>query len=228
MSIDTEFSKYANQYDKYNIIQQIVSKALIREIDFQPKTILDLGCGSGQTYRYIDWEIDKYIGVDFSHKMCELHPKNDKCEIYCLDFDTQEFYDKFQNTKFDIVISSSALQWSKKFDKLVNFILSITNNFQAVLFTNNTYKTIFQITNQSSPILGIDQIKQALPKKSTLEKFEYKLIFNSKKELFRYIKNSGTRGENQLTYAQAKKLYQDYPFNFLEFEVVFIKVYKFI
>ena len=49
--VEKEFSKYANRYDSYNIIQQIVSKALVRELSFKPERILELGCGSGQVFK---------------------------------------------------------------------------------------------------------------------------------------------------------------------------------
>ena len=222
--IKYKFNKYASTYDKYNIIQKIVSKALIRGIKDKPKTILDLGCGSGQTFLNIDWDYDRYVGVDFSKKMCQLHPKTKKSEIYCLSFDEVAFFEKFKNEHFDIVISSSAMQWSKDLKKLVDFIATITNRFEGVLFTSNTYKSIFKTINKTSPILSKNQIQKVFDKyNSTYEIYEYKIEFLNKKELFKYIKNSGTGGGVKLNYKEAKYLYLNYPHNFLEFEVIFIK-----
>ena len=42
MSVQNQFSKYANDYSSNNIIQQIVSKALVRDINSKPKRILEL------------------------------------------------------------------------------------------------------------------------------------------------------------------------------------------
>jgi len=222
--VKCEFDKYAATYDKYNIIQKIVSKALIRDIKNNPRTILDLGCGNGQVFSYINWNFDRYIGVDFSKKMCNLHPKTKKSKIYCLSFDEIAFFEKFKNDFFDIVISSSAMQWSKDLQKLVDFISTITNKFEGVLFTSNTYKSIFKIINKTSPILSIDQIKKVFDKYNAIyEVYEYKIEFTDKKDLFRYIKNSGTSGGIRLNFKEAKYLYLNYPHNFLEFEVVFIK-----
>jgi len=223
-TIKYQFNKYATTYDKYNIIQKIVSKALIRDIKDKPKTILDLGCGSGQTFLNINWEYDRYVGIDFSKKMCELHPKTKKSEIYCLSFDEENFYEKFKNDYFDIVISSSAMQWSKDLQKLVEFISTITDRFEGVLFTSNTYKSIFETINKPSAILSSRQIKKVFDKYNSIyEVFNYKLEFKNKKELFKYIKNSGTRGNINLSYKEAKYLYHNYPHNFLEFEVIFVK-----
>jgi malonyl-CoA O-methyltransferase len=223
MTIENKFTKYAKDYDDNNIIQRIVSKALIREIKNKPKKILELGCGTGQIFREVDWEFDNYIAVDFSHKMCELHPKTKNLTICCFDFDSEEFLEKLKGEEFDLIISSSALQWSKNLPKLLSSIIPKTKSFKAVLFTSNTFKKIYTITNKPKSILSLDEIKSAFAPYSPLfEVFTYKLYFETKKELFDYIKNSGVGGENKLTFSEAKHLYQNYNLDYLEFEVIFV------
>ncbi len=141
MSVENQFSKYAKDYKNHNIIQQIVAKSLVRELKSQPKRILELGCGSGQVYRHISWEIDFYKAIDFSSSMCELHPKGEKIEVKCFDFDTQEFLDEIKDNQYDIILSSSALQWSKDLSKIIKNLSFITNEINAVLFEVN--KTAF-------------------------------------------------------------------------------------
>ena len=75
MELKNQFSKYAKEYKSYNIIQQICAKSLVRELKSKPKNILELGCGSGQIFSNVDWEFDKYLAIDGSKQMCELHPK---------------------------------------------------------------------------------------------------------------------------------------------------------
>jgi len=42
--------------------------------------------------------------------------------------------------------------------------------------------------------------------------------------MFRYIKKSGVSGgEKQLNYQQMKRLMENYPLNYLEFEVLFVE-----
>jgi malonyl-CoA O-methyltransferase len=226
LSVKNQFSKYAKEYKNHNIIQQIIAKSLVRELKSQPKRVLELGCGSGQVYNHILWEVDYYKAIDFSSSMCELHPKGENIEIKCFDFDTKEFLDEIQNDSYDIVLSSSALQWSKDLSKIIKHLSFITNEINAVLFTSNTFKTIQEITNTKSPILDENSIKQAFSKYFTCE-FEtimYKLEFDTKKDLFDYIKKSGVSGENSsLDFKDAKKLYKEYSLNYLEFEVIFVK-----
>ena len=226
MSVKNQFSKYAKEYKTHNIIQQIIAKSLVRELKTKPKRILELGCGSGQVYNNILWDVDYYKAIDFSASMCELHPKGKNVEIKCFDFDTQEFLNDIKNDSYDIVLSSSALQWSEDLSKIIKQLSLITKEINAVLFTSNTFKTIQEITKTKSPILDELSIKEAFSKyfKCEFETIMYKLEFDNKKNLFDYIKKSGVSGANEsLDFKNAKKLYKEYNINYLEFEVIFIK-----
>jgi len=223
------FSKYADEYNKYNIIQQIVSKALVRELSFEPKRILELGCGSGQIFKNINFDFEYYKAIDFSANMCDIHPKKKNLDVVCLDFDSEEFYNNIKNEKYDLVLSSSALQWSQNLPKIISSLKDRTNKINMVLFTANTFKTIFKINNKKSPILDIETIKNAFNKsfQCEYEVLNYKLEFNNKKDLFNYIKNSGVSGDSKpLSFKEAKNLYKNYNLNYLEFEVIFIKGYN--
>ncbi len=225
-SVNHQFSRWANDYDRYNIIQQIVSKALIRELNFQPKRILELGCGSGQVFKNIKFNFDYYKAIDFSYEMCNIHPKNKNLEIYCLDFDSDAFYNNIKNDqKYDIVLSSSALQWSKDLKKIIKILSTKTDYISMVLFTSNTFKTIFELSNSISPILTVKEIKDSFDQYFDIsyEIVNYKVQFSNKKELFNYIKKSGVSGENKLSFKNAKNLYKNYKLDYLEFEVIFIK-----
>ena len=67
---------------------------------------------------------------------------------------------------------------------------------------------------------------EALAKKYFSANFElqtYKLEFKSTREAFKYIKRSGVSGARRvLDYKESKKLLNEYPLSYLEFEVVFI------
>ena len=226
MSTQNEFSKYAKKYDDNNIVQRIVSKALIRDCKDKPKRILELGSGSGQIFRHINWDIEYYKAIDFSDQMCALHPKDKNIDVKCFDFDKDDFFEEIKNDKYDLILSSSALQWSKNLPKLLNRLSTVSKQISAVLFTSNTFKTIYNITKQKPIILNLEEIKEAFlaqDKNSVFEIFNYKIIFDNKKELFSYIKNSGTKGGINLSFKDAKKLYKKYDLDYLEFEVIFVK-----
>jgi len=229
MSVKKQFSKYANQYNNHNIIQQIAAKSIVRDINNKPKRILELGCGSGQIFNHITWNLDFYKAIDFSSSMCDLHPKANNIKVECHDFDEQSFHDSIKDETYDLVISSSALQWSKDLKKIVKRLCSVTNEMNVALFTSNTFKTIQNITNSSSPILSQDEIKDAFLEycECEIEVFNYNLEFDNKKDLFDYIKKSGVSGNNKkLSYKDSKLLLQKYDLNYLEFEVIFIKAFS--
>jgi malonyl-CoA O-methyltransferase len=219
-----EFSKYALSYEKYNTIQIQVVDKLIKNIDFKPKKILDLGCGSGQVYNSIDWDLDRFIAIDFSKEMCNLHKKKDYIKVICDDFDNIELYKKLEKENFDLILSSSALQWSKKLDYIANFLKNY--RFSLSLFTSNTFKTIQNITNLDSPILSKNEIIDIFKDIDNIkiERVEYRLHFENRRDIFKYIKNSGVSGGvAKLSYKETKNLIDSYPKDYLEFEVLFIK-----
>jgi len=226
--VNNEFSKYSQQYNNYNLIQQIAAKALVRDVKNKASNILELGCGSGQVYKNINWPLISYTALDFSQNMCDLHPKEEHISVRCLNFDQEEFFDFLKNKKYDLVLSSSALQWSSQLDRIVKQVSQVTNEFHAVLFTSNTFKTIQKITKVKSPILDETHIKETFSHyfSCEFETIEYKLEFSSKKELFDYIKKSGVSGASTLIYKEAKNLYKNYDLNYLEFEVIYIKALK--
>ena len=229
MSVKNQFSKHANEYNSNNIIQQIVSKALVREIKNKPKKILELGCGSGQVFKNINFKYDYYKAIDFSSAMCEIHPTAENLDVVCLDFNSEEFFNNIKDEHYDLILSSSALQWSNDLPKIIKALGKVSSNIDAVLFTSNTFKTIFEITNTVSPILDTNTIKNSFKKyfNCEFEILNYKLEFNNKKDLFNYIKNSGVSGgNNNLSFKKAKHLYKNYNLNYLEFEVIFIKGYN--
>ena len=228
MSVKNEFSKYANQYNSYNIIQQIIAKSLVRDINTKPKRILELGCGSGQIIKYISWDYDYYKAIDFSQNMCDLHPKSQNIDVKCFDFDDDAFFKDIENDSYDLVLSASALQWSKDLKRIVKTLSNISSSINTVLFTSNTFKTIQNITNKKSPILDEETIKESfsLYCDCEFETISYKLEFDNKKDLFDYIKKSGVSGGKALSFKDAKKLYKEYSLNYLEFEVIFIKAFS--
>ena len=221
-----EFSKWASSYDNFADIQKKVAKELLDKIDNNPKRILDLGCGTGEIYKNISWKYDFFLGVDCSNSMCELHPKSDKVDILYSDFDSI-FLEKRLNTyaPFDMIISSSSLQWSKDIPQIFNLCNQLSQNMAFSIFTDGTFKTIYSMTNRSSFLPNAKTLaftaKEILNAKVEIR--TYKLYFEDNISKFGYIKKSGIGGGVQmLTYTQAKHLFKSYPLKYLEFEVLFI------
>jgi len=223
-----EFSRFAYSYNSYNIIQKEVVKELIRKIERQAyKIIIDIGSGSGSVYDCIVEEqinYDTFVALDASEKMLTLHPKNQKIKIINADFN-QAFVDKIMKEDL-LVISSSALQWSKDLDYTFSQLSKIGKKAYFSIFTANTFKTLHQTADIKSPIYEVGSLKSSIDKyyKANYEIKRYQLAFDSTHEMLNYIKKSGVNvGEKKLSYKEVKRLMQEYPLKYLEFEVLFVK-----
>lgn len=225
MNIDTEFSNHALSYGSYNIIQTKVIEHLLSKINAQPKSILDLGCGSGSLCNKIDWEYDHFTGVDFAKGMLDLHPKSEKIECIYGNFNNQALFDKLYINNYDFIFSASALQWSTNLDDVFKNIKAFNAPIALAIFSSNTFKTINNTAKIDSILKTADEIESLAQKhfNADFEVVNYKLEFDSTNDMFRYIKKSGVSGSRKvLSYKQTKELMKNYPVNYLEFEVVFI------
>ncbi len=225
MKVAQEFSRYAPYYNNYNVIQNKVAKKLVSDMRVKPKKILDLGCGSGAIYNEISWELESFLGVDFAKGMLEQHPqaKNITCKYG--DFNKEAFFEDLKNENFDYIISASALQWSDDLDFVFKSLASFEVPLSLAIFTCKTFDTLYK-TAKLKPLLRcsdsiIENAKVYFD--ASYELVSYTLEFESKKELFRYVKRSGVSGNRRvLDYKQTKALMQEYPHKSLEFEVLFM------
>ncbi len=226
MSIDLEFSKFAHTYERYGIIQERVVQELLSLLKYQPKRILDLGCGRGAIAKRIDWTVKYFLGVDFAKRMLELHPKGGHIECIYGNFDNPELYEQLFLYDFDYILSASAMQWSNDIDALFAKIRNLNfQDFAFAIFTADTFKTLHKTAGITSPLPSKDQILAAATKYFHCNNHtqEYRLEFENTLEMFRYIKRSGVSGNRKLLgYKEMKKLMQSYPLKHLEFEVVFL------
>ena len=211
-----EFSKNSNHYNSYNFIQKKVVKKLLEAVNFKPNTILDLGCGDGLVYKNLGFKVDKFVGVDLSTSMLDLHPKSSEVFLECKDFDSVDDFDKY-----DLVISSSSLQWSKDIYTLVQNIEKNSQKFALAIFTDGTFKTLREWFGLKSFLPNKDKLKKSFSKNVSCETISYKLEFENTTQTLKYIKKSGVSGgRKELGIKEVKNFLQNYDKNFLEFEVL--------
>jgi len=221
-----EFSKQSTTYDENSTIQKRVSNHLLSKLTCKPKKILDLGCGTGYINKNIDLDYNMFVGVDSAKGMCEQHPTSSKIQILNDDFESVHLQDVLKKqAPFDLVISSSALQWAKDIKSIIKFTSSITDNIAFAIFTDKTFKDIYEITGLQTFLPKAQGIVSLCKEKFDIE-YEiktYKLFFEDNISKFRYIKRSGVSGgEKKLSLKQTKKLIEAYPHKYLEFEVLYI------
>jgi len=225
MKISTEFSKFANEYNKNNIIQNKVADKLLRNLICKPKNILDIGCGSGAICKRVDWKYDSFTGIDFAKGMLDIHPKSQHINCVYGDFNDENLLNQFIDNKYDYIISASALQWANDLDSIFYQIGKFNTNISLAIFTSNTFKTLHKTASLDSILKDTNTVNELQKKylNCKSEVVNYKLEFNSTRDMFRYIKQSGvSASRNVLGYKETKKLMEEYPLNYLEFEVIFI------
>jgi malonyl-CoA O-methyltransferase len=226
MNVSNEFSRYAEHYGEYDIIQRKVADRLIAGVEGSPQHLLDIGCGRGAVAERIDWPYRHLIAVDFAPRMLELHPKSEQIECIYGNFDNPELYAYLQDHHFDRVFSASALQWSPNLAHTFELIRTLHAPVSLAIFTSGTFKTLFE-TAGLPPLLRSAEEVEPMAKhyfNAKCETVRYSLAFDSVRDMFRYIKRSGVSGNrNVLTYKETKRLMETYPLDYLEFEVLFIQ-----
>ena len=219
-----EFSKNAHSYDEYTALQQDIAHYLISHIASKPKSILDLGCGSGAVFKNITWEIDNFTGIDSAQNMCERHPIDQKVKIIRDDFESTVLFSKL-TPPYDLLVSSSALQWATDIEALITQIAFACKEGAFAIFTDKTFETIYKMSELPTFLPSANILVQTFEEHFVChhEIKTFRLFFDDNLSKFRYIKKSGVSGgQKHLSVAQTKALIQNYPHEYLEFEVLFI------
>ena len=233
MKIVKEFSRFADEYNRYNIIQTEVAKHLISMLEKKRYgRVLDLGSGSGAVYKNLresKTEFNHFYAFDFSEEMLKIHPSSDNLSKLCLDFNNRDSFLNYRENEFDLLTSASALQWSENLSSVLDSIHSLASESVFAFFTSNTFTTLHKTAGVKSPIYSkefiLDTLKDYYSFESEVK--EYHLPFASVEKMLTYIKHSGVSGgTGVLSYREIKRLIREYPLGYLEFEVLFVKAVK--
>ncbi|MBE0491445.1 MAG: methyltransferase domain-containing protein [Sulfurospirillum sp.] len=220
-----EFCRFAKNYDAVSLIQKEVAKELVNKITDAPQKILDLGCGSGAICRELLDDYELFVGVDNALAMCELHPKSDHIMLIHNDFECEDFFLHVKNyAPFDLIISASALQWSKDLEKVLQRCKQLSSRILFAIFSDGTFASINQHAGLKSFLPSSDALTSLISRyfNVAVSIKKYKLFFEDNISKFRYIKRSGiSGGVKRLSVAQTKDLIKNYPHEYLEFEVCF-------
>lgn len=220
-----EFSRFASSYDAHTLIQKEVVKELTCKIQNSPKKILDLGSGSGAVCKELLFDYELFVGVDNSVQMCELHPQAENIKLINQNFESEDFFLHVKKyAPFDIIISSSALQWSKDIEKVLQFCQKLSPKILFAIFTEGTFKTIYELSGLKSFLPSSEKLLEVISKyyNVEVETKKYQLHFEDNVSKFRSIKRSGVSGGmRRLNFIQTKNLINNYPLSYLEFEVSF-------
>ncbi len=208
------------------MIQANVAQKLIKDTAGNPTRILDLGCGSGTLYSLVDWEMERFVGVDFSLEMLNHHPKGSNVELFLGDFNNSVLFETLRTETFEHIYSASALQWADDLGGVFEQLSLFNTPMSLAIFTSGTFKTLYDCAGLPPLLKSADEVIEIVNRHFTAhyDIVHYVLEFDSVREMFRYIKRSGVSGGRRvLDFGQTKRLMEMYPLSYLEFEVVFIR-----
>jgi malonyl-CoA O-methyltransferase len=212
------FNKFAHTYSKYNLIQR---KLIEKSIPLIKSKVVDLGCGNGIICKYK--KFDFYLGIDISENMLKLHP----CKTLKLDFNKKECFEEIKKYDFEQIISFSALQWAKDLDFVFREIKKLNKNYLLAVFTSNTFKSLHNYLEITSPIYSKEKIlESAKILNPEIEILNYELNFDYPIKMLEYIKYSGVSGNVKVNVGKLKKFIKYFPINILEFEIIVLKTNK--
>lgn len=119
-----EYTSVRKSGATYNdFIEQPAIKSLMPALE--GKSVLDLGCGSGQFARYcVDRGAVKVLGVDISKKMLELaktENNDEKIKYLCSPIEDLEL----SNQTYHVIVSSLAIHYIKDYTSLIKNIAEL-------------------------------------------------------------------------------------------------------
>ena len=215
-----EFSKNSDSYEKYSFLQKKIASELLKNIDFKPQKILDIGCGDGVVFQTIDWEIKKFVGIDLSKEMLLKHPKDKNVFLLEKDFDLLE-EDYFKD--FDMVVSSSSLQWSKNPYIFLEKLENNSKSFAVSIFCDKTFFDFRKFFNVDTFLPSSEKLISILSNDTLHTVKKYTLNFKDNLSMLRYIKKSGVSGGIKRTSVKnIRDFIKNYDKKELEFEVLFM------
>ena len=217
------FDKQAKNYIHYSSLQNEIAQYLIlKSMDIDICSILDLGAGSGNVIKNLKkYKLDYFLGIDHSPNMLSLHPKNmdniAHIELKNIDFENYDF-----DAKFDLIISSSSLHWAKNMESIFCKIKH-QNKVAFSIFTNKSLETLHYFLDSISPLKSYDEISSMI-NKYFFGEFERKMIkkeFESRDALLNHLRYGGLLGGGNISLESKKRLKFAFPNLFLEYEVLF-------
>lgn len=141
IQIAQRFNKAAKTYDEVAVLQQQVGESLLERLNgirCKPKTILDLGCGTGYFEVFLKklYPTAKIIGLDKSIGMlaqAQIKEKNRLTDAHWVCGCAENL--PFSDQSFELVYSNLMLHWSNDFSKSLNEIRRILKPGGLLLFS---------------------------------------------------------------------------------------------
>jgi malonyl-CoA O-methyltransferase len=144
------FDRAAPGYDAVAVLQREIGNRLLERLDYvrlAPKSILDLGCGTGQAIAPLMRRYPKarLIALDFAAGMLRLARRRGtwlkRPWCVCADAETLPLADQC----VDLVVSNATLQWCNDLDRTFRELLRILSPGGLLMFTSFGPDTLMEL-----------------------------------------------------------------------------------
>lgn len=211
MSVKSRFNSASKTYENVASVQKECAQILIAKLEqlypkFTPKTILDLGTGTGFVPEILveSFSEANFTLNDIAPKMLVVSQKKfaEKSNFKFVLGDMQTI--KFD--KHDLVISNLALQWVEDLEKTINKFSSISKVFAFTCLMDGTFREWEEIVGQvvkvyPSMIANLDDI----------EVRDFTLQFPNALAFIRYLKELGASAScSKISYSKLKSIIANY------------------
>ncbi|WP_027338853.1 malonyl-ACP O-methyltransferase BioC [Halonatronum saccharophilum] len=227
--VKSNFSKAANSYDDYAVVQRYMGQHLKDYLDKnEANKVLEIGAGTGLFTQMLLDQFPKsdYLLVDISSKMisrCKEKFKDYSNISYLVeDGETLEL-----DCSFDLIASNASFQWFEDLKGAIKNLKKHLNRGGKIYFSTFGDRTFYELRNSLVSIYGEDNYSQSFFSKEELEELlkdefervyieekEYKERFSRVRDFLRATKkigaNSATKGKPIMTKGLLKRLEQEY------------------
>lgn len=203
------FDAQAQTYHHSAIAQRVFIQKLLNRLDqTHYQVIAELGCGSGEVFEELikkHIEFEQFLACDISRSMLEKFPAHSRAELFAQDFD--EFLHSYGG-KFDLLLSSSALQWSYSLERTLSLIAQKSHFVALSVMSSCSLKSLHSFLGTCSPLLESEEIEKLLEGYFEGEMFvsRVELEFATPKEALEHLRRSGVLGGGVLDFKRAKKM----------------------
>ncbi len=149
--IKKSFSKSFKTYDRYAVVQDLISEKLINRLKNKKiNSILEIGTGTGNYAVKLKkmYPDSKLYLIDFSKKMLSMAEKklsNYYGIKYIIDDAENMDFNKLSGRKFDLITSNSTFQWFENLNKYLTQIINFLSPGGVLLFSYFGNKTFIEL-----------------------------------------------------------------------------------
>lgn len=204
--IKSKFQKGLLTYSDNATVQKQMAKKLAQYVSGFFEDVLEIGSYSGfltcELVAKINFE--NYLAIDIVDSFSYIKNLNPKIQFLKADIEKVQL-----DKKFDLIVSSSSLQWCDDFNLVIKKLKSSLKQHGKLAIAVFGNKNLYQIKNAFNTSLNypdVNEIKKYFSKNVKITEEFKTLQFDNPREILRHLKNTGVNSfRHNYTYSQIKE-----------------------